>query len=129
VRIVRLGSTWRVVEIAEGREYCLELLALENGYSVSNVSAALGCSQRYLHVTFMRDIGLSPKRWMRYERMVLARRKLEGGLSPEEVADHLGFAGLHSFRREFQEFHKVSPVKFQRDRQVFDPSLFEEIDG
>ncbi|MFT3989934.1 MAG: helix-turn-helix domain-containing protein [Luteolibacter sp.] len=117
------------MELADGKEYCLELLALENGYSVSNVSLALGCSHRYLHVTFMRDIGLSPKRWMRYERMVLARRKLEGGLSPEEVADHLGFAGLHSFRREFQGFHHVSPVKFQRDRQVFDPKLMGNPDG
>jgi AraC-like DNA-binding protein len=94
----------------------LERLAYQKGYRVADVCSALGCSNRYLHTLFMRDIGLAPKHWMKLERMVVARRKLAGGQSPEEVASDLGFMSAPSFARQFQEFYKISPAHYQADR-------------
>lgn len=102
--------------------HCLERLAFRKGYRVADVCAALGCSNRYLHTLFVRDIGLPPKHWMKLERMVVARRKLEGGKSPEEVARDLGFMSVHVFRRQFQIFYQTTPARFQSDRKTFDPS-------
>lgn len=76
----------------------------------------LGCGERYLHEVFTRDMGLGPKEWMRLERMVVARRMLAGGRTPDEVAESLGFAVQSTFRREFVEFYQVRPLEFQRER-------------
>lgn len=71
---------------------------------------------------FMRDIGLPPKTWMNLERMVVARRKLEGGIRVEQVAHDLGFLSVEAFRRKFYHVYRVSPGRFLKNRRVFDPS-------
>ncbi|MES2474512.1 MAG: helix-turn-helix domain-containing protein [Verrucomicrobiota bacterium] len=121
MRIIRSNQTWRVVESFSGENHCLERLAYRKGYRVADVCAALGCSIRYLHTLFVRDIGLPPKHWMKMERMVVARRKLEGGKLPDEVAQELGFMSVHTFYRQFQAFYQVTPAQFLRNRQIFDP--------
>ena len=108
--------TWRVLFPEQGGAVCLQRLALRCGYRISEICAELGCSDRYLREVFMRDIGLSPKEWMRQERMVVARRMLAGGRSPDEVAECLGFAVRSTFRREFVQFYQVRPLEFQRER-------------
>lgn len=108
--------------------YCLERLALCKSYRVAEVCQELGCSQRYLHTMFMRDIGLPPKQWMTLERMVVARRKLEGGKAPEEVARDLGFLSLLTFRRQFHKCYQIFPECFIRNRRVFDPSRLQSSD-
>lgn len=110
-----------MVESFTGVTHCLERLAFRKGYRVADVCNALGCSQRYLHTLFVRDIGLPPKHWMKLERMVVARRKLQGGKTPEEVARDLGFMSVQTFNRQFFKFYQTSPAKFQAARQLFDP--------
>lgn len=122
MRFIRSKQTWRVVEAFSGRGYCLEKLAFVKSYRVADVCVALGCSQRYLYVVFMRDIGLPPKTWMNMERMVVARRKLEGGKTVEQVASDLGFLSVEAFRRKFYSVYRVSPGRFLRNRKVFDPT-------
>lgn len=129
LRIIRSNQTWRVVESFTGVNHCLERLAYLKGYRVADVCSALGCSSRYLHTLFVRDIGLPPKHWMKLERMVVARRKLEGGKPPDLVARELGFMSVHTFYRQFQEFYQVTPTQFQRNRQLFDPSKEANQDG
>jgi AraC-like DNA-binding protein len=85
---------------------------MQLGYRVGEVCGELGCSERYLRAVFLRDVGLSPKEWMRQERMVVARRMLDGGRSPLAVSDSLGFASLNNFRREFQEVYGMSPARW-----------------
>jgi len=111
-----------VVEAFSGKIYCLEKLALSKSYRVTGVCAALGCSERYLYSVFIRDIGLPPKTWMNLERMVVARRKLEGGKTVEQVASDLGFMSVEAFRRKFHSVYRVSPGRFLRNRRVFDPN-------
>lgn len=119
LRIIRSNQTWRVVEAFNGTSHCLERLAFRKGYRVADVCAALGCSSRYLHTLFVRDIGLPPKHWMNLERMVVARRKLHGGKLPEEVARDLGFMSVHTFKRQFEKFYNTTPAMFLRSRQIF----------
>lgn len=122
MRFIRYNQAWHVVEAFSGRRFCLETLALSRAYRVEEVCTALGCSQRYLYVVFLRDIGLPPKTWMNLERMVVARRKLEGGVSIEQVAQDLGFLSVEAFRRRFYDLYKVSPGRFLRSRRIFDPT-------
>jgi AraC-like DNA-binding protein len=122
VRFIRYNQAWHVVEAFSGRRFCLETLALSRAYRVEDVCTALGCSQRYLYVVFLRDVGLPPKTWMNLERMVVARRKLEGGKSIEQVAQDLGFLSVESFRRRFYDLYKVSPARFVKSHRFFDPT-------
>lgn len=92
---------------------------MSKGYRVADVCSALGCSSRYLHILFVRDIGLPPKHWMKLERMVVARRKLEGGKTPDDVAKDLGFQSIHTFCRQFHTFYRTTPELFQSQRKVF----------
>lgn len=121
MRFIRSNQTWQIVETFSGPDCCLEELALQKCYRVADVCMHLGCSQRYLYAVFMRDIGLPPKHWMNLERMVVARRKLEGGKNVHEVAVDLGFLSVEAFRRRFYKVYRVSPGRFVKRRRLFDP--------
>lgn len=122
MRFIRYKQAWHAIETFSGESYCLEEIAYNSGYNVAGVCDALGCSERYLYAAFVRDIGLSPKTWMNLERMVVARRKLEGGKSIEETADDLGFKSLEAFGRTFYHMFRVSPLRYVKSRIIFDPS-------
>ena len=66
---------------------------------------------------------------MNLERMVVARRKLEGGKREVEIAKDLGFMSVESFRRRFYKVYRVYPSKFVRNRNIFDPARFQELDS
>lgn len=117
MRIIRDSGRWNILSPRFcGGSCCLQRLALRFGYRVGELCAELCCSERYLRTVFLRDIGLSPKEWMRQERMVVARRLLDGGQDPAAAADHLGFASLNNFRREFQEVYGISPLRWGENR-------------
>ena len=116
MRIVRPDQNWCVYLPSRGERLCLQRLALRHGYRIGELCSDLDCSERYLYSVFTRDIGLSPKLWMRWERMAVARRKLVGGKAADEVAVELGFSSPNNFRREFLMFHRIGPREFQRER-------------
>ncbi len=122
MKFIRSNHSWQIVEAFSGVECCLERLALENYYRVSMICAVLGCSRRYFYAVFLRDVGLPPKHWMSLERMVVARRKLEGGKLAQQVAQDLGFSSVQSFGSAFYKTYGVSPGRFVKNRRVFDPS-------
>ncbi len=63
---------------------------------------------------------------MNLERMVVARRKLEGGKDPEDISKELGFMSINSFYRQFLKFYQTTPVQFQNQLRIFDPIRFAE---
>ena len=116
MKISRTGYRWRVMETDHVIHDCLEALALEQGYRVCAVSRALGLTERHFQRIFLRDVGLTPKEWMRRERMVVARRLLAWGINPLLVGERLGFNHANSFRREFGMVYGVSPWRFPEIR-------------
>lgn len=89
-------------------------LARETGFKVSRMCAVFNVSDRQFHRTFNDSLGISPKDWLRRERMVQARQLLLEGLPIKEAATALGFPSTKDFSREFQTFYEVSPTDFQR---------------
>lgn len=114
MKIVRSDHAWRIFRANGPGTLVLETLARRHGYRVCEMCTELGCGERYLHATFVRDIGLSPKMWLRQERMLVARRLLRDGWSADSVAEELGFSTLNNFRREFREVYGLSPLQYQR---------------
>ena len=118
MKIARLDSRWCVLISGRVIHDCLVRLALQQGYRVGAVCRELGRSEPYLREVFLRDLGLTPKDWMRWERMVVARQMLSWGIDPLEVSSALGFAHPNSFRREFGSVHGVSPRRYQVERKL-----------
>lgn len=116
MRFIRENSRWRILRSNRVEEECLEILAFIEGYRVGSLCGRLGVSEAYFREVFVRDLGLSPKEWMRWERMVVARRLLECERPPHEVAGLLGFADMNSFRREFRQVYGVSAQCYLRQR-------------
>ena len=92
----------------------LRPLAREMGFRVNRMCLALEVSERQLHRIFTESLGMSPKDWMRRERMVEARHLLSEGRAVKEVAMELGFASGKDFSREFQNIYELTPTEYQR---------------
>ena len=89
-------------------------IAREGEYQLSKLCDRIGVSERHLRRVFEDGIGISPKDWLRQERMVAARSLLREGSPIKEVAIDLGFTTAKMFSRDFQLFHGVKPTDFQR---------------
>jgi AraC-like DNA-binding protein len=118
MKIIRSSQCWKILGVGHVVHDSLESLALSQGYRVDAFCHALGVSKPYLRELFMRDLGLTPKEWMRWERMVVARRMLGWGMDTMEVGYFLGFSRPKSFQREFQKVHGVTPQKYQEEPQL-----------
>ena len=92
----------------------LSQVAREGNYRMNFLSERIGLSERHLRRVFEDGIGISPKDWMRQERMVAARSLLRSGSPIKEVAIDLGFTNSKMFSRDFQLFHGVTPTAFQK---------------
>lgn len=120
MRIAREDSRWRVLGFGHVVHDCLESLAYEQGYRLGRLCGELGMSERYFREIFLRDVGLAPVDWLRWERMVVARRLLVWGEDPLTVCQRLGFAHANSFRREFGGAYGMTVSRFLeiRNRRV-----------
>ena len=105
---------WFVIQPQGGTPVCLDEVALDCGYRVCEVCGVLECSERYLYEVIKRDIGSTPKAWMREQRMVVARRMLDEGISLTDVYGRLGFGSLCALRREFRTMMGVSLCDYIR---------------
>ena len=83
-----------------------------SGYRIKEMREELNCSERYVYEVFIRDVGVPPKLRLRWERMVMARRMLGGGMDAYDVAYKLGFCTPGCFGREFSALHGMSPGRF-----------------
>jgi AraC family transcriptional regulator of adaptative response / DNA-3-methyladenine glycosylase II len=92
----------------------LSQLAREGEYRMSSLCDRIGVSERHLRRVFEEGIGMSPKEWLRQERMVAARSLLRHGSPIKEVAIDLGFSTAKMFSRDFLTFYGVRPTDFQR---------------
>jgi AraC-like DNA-binding protein len=119
VEILHRNGRFLVLCAREPLPLSLSQAARESGYRVTALCNRLGVSERHLRRIFEEGLGISPKDWMRQERMVASRFLLREGTTVKEIADHLGFTSHKVFSREFQLFHGVSPTAFQRKEFSF----------
>lgn len=96
----------------------LARLAEDCGYRIDKLCATLGVSPRHFRRIFDASLGICPKKYVKSERMVSARRLLRGGQSIKEVAEALGFNAQKDFYREFQEYYELAPTDFRSQETV-----------
>lgn len=114
VEIIQKDGRFLVLMAREPLPLSLGQIAREGEYRMSALCARIGVSERHLRRVFEDGIGISPKDWLRQERMVAARSLLREGSAIKEVASDLGFTTAKMFSRDFQLFHGVKPTEFQK---------------
>lgn len=114
VEIIQRDGRFLVLMAREPLPVSLTKIARDGDYKMTSLSERIGVSERHLRRVFEEGIGISPKDWLRQERMVAARSLLREGSPIKEVAIDLGFTTAKMFSRDFQLYHGVKPTDFQR---------------
>lgn len=119
VEITQKDGRFLVLLAREPIPLSLSQIAREGEYRMASLCDRIGVSERHLRRVFEDGLGISPKDWLRQERMVAARSLLREGSPIKEVAIDLGFTTAKMFSRDFQAFHGVKPTDFQRKEHAF----------
>jgi AraC-like DNA-binding protein len=86
-------------------------LAFQSGYKVSEMSKLLGISSRHLERMFYEALGVSPKYWLRQQRMIRARYLVREGFPLKHISVFLGFKRYSHFIAEVRAFYDMPPVQ------------------
>lgn len=87
--------------------------------TVANLSERLGISERYLRQLFAKALGVSPKQYETYCRLLLAKSLLhQTSLPITEVAFASGFNSIRRFNEVFQQQLQLSPTQLRRNARV-----------
>ncbi|MEA5056008.1 MAG: AraC family transcriptional regulator [Anaerotignum propionicum] len=90
---------------------------LENNYrnsiTLDQLSDLTGLSKYYLLRTFTKQMGISPYRYLETIRIDKAKKFLEQGILPIDVALRTGFSDQSHFSNFFKRFIGLSPKQYQ----------------
>jgi len=84
--------------------------------SLDDLARESGMSPFALVRAFRAETGLPPHAYVNHLRVRLARRLLDGGVAPADVAAAAGFADQAHLTRHFKRVVGVPPRAYQRDR-------------
>ena len=72
-------------------------------------------SPRTLARRFRQEAGTTPHRWMAYQRLLSAQRRLETTRgSIDEIAEAVGFGTASTLRQHFQRAFGTTPTAYRR---------------
>ena len=81
--------------------------------TVEGAAKFTGCNPKYLAALFQQELGMSPKEYVRREKMREALTLLtHDRLSVNETADILGYCNASHFIREFKRFYGKTPRQY-----------------
>ncbi|HEY0991664.1 MAG TPA: AraC family transcriptional regulator, partial [Kofleriaceae bacterium] len=90
--------------------YLLEHLS--SNVSLDDLVGLTGLTRFHLLRTFARTVGVPPHEFVILARITCARRELEAGHRPLDIAMSLGFADQSHFGRHFKRLVGVSPAMY-----------------
>ena len=100
-------------DLAATRAWALE--RLEDPLDVAALARHALVSPRTFARRFRAETGTTPHRWLLHQRILHARRLLEGSEAPvEEVASSCGFGSAASLRTHFKRQTGTSPIAYRR---------------
>ncbi len=89
--------------------------------TLTHLEQVFGRGARSLQMAFLKRVGVSPTRWIRDQRLDLARQRLENaeaGASVAAIATGCGFSRLSTFSREYASRFGEAPSKVLERRRA-----------
>ena len=91
-------------------------LHIHEPFSVSEVAAVIGVSDRYLYNLFVKYEGIAPKSYMNELRLKNAKALLKNSrYTVTEIAEAVGFSDVFAFSRFFTKFVGRSPSAYRKE--------------
>ncbi|RYE51839.1 MAG: AraC family transcriptional regulator [Hyphomicrobiales bacterium] len=88
-------------------------------WSVPRMAAVIGVSSSQFHRRFALALGLTPAKWLRQERINLARRYLKSGFEKvAAIALRCGYDDPFHFSRDFRSMTGLSPTAFRNHAEL-----------
>jgi AraC-like DNA-binding protein len=78
-------------------------------YKVVDLARRLGLSERQLRRTLRASVGVSPREWLRRQRLAAALQMLTTAQSVKQVALSLGYTQMSQFSRDFKAQFGCAP--------------------
>ena len=119
-----LGALEAPLRMRSGKRRLLDLEAIralsgDCAYNATTLAARLGISIRQLQRLFARQLGCSPRAWLREERMQAAHRLLLRASTIKEVALALSFRQESHFSRDFRSRFGYTPSAVQKSSAAY----------
>ena len=86
----------------------------EENISLDELLSMTSFGKSYLLRSFTRQVGVSPYRYLQNIRVDQAKKMLERGVAPVDVAGLCGFSDQSHFTNFFKEFIGLTPKQYQR---------------
>jgi len=91
------------------------LNALSGRISVAAIAATVHLSWSHFSHLFRRELGTSPQRFIKAQRMSLAQELLKATqLSVKEIASRAGIGDPSRFVREFKRIYRLTPSQYRK---------------
>ncbi len=91
-------------------ERALNLIRSDTQQTIQHIASRLGITDRYLRDLFQQHLGLSPKRYQLYQRLLFAKQLLhQTHLSIEQVAQAAGFQSARRLQAHVSKHLKLTP--------------------
>jgi AraC-like DNA-binding protein len=103
----RIDDTSAMVALNRGIE------RLRTGMTIKDVSEELGLSPYLFRKLFLRNVGLTPKRYLRIERFRITIDRLSPAASLSDVAFHAQFSDQSHMTREVEHFASMTPGRLR----------------
>lgn len=104
--------TLRPVQRTRLHEFVEERMAA--GFTVADIAAEMKLTPDYFSRLFRSTYGLSPRAWLKRERLGRARLQLsETVLSVKEIAAGLGYGNSRFLCREFKKQYHLTPTEYR----------------
>lgn len=88
-------------------------LAMESNYCVESAARQFGLSQRQFQRVFAKEVGKTPKRWFKAQRLKHAKQLLLENATTKEAAYGSGYTQVTNFARDFKRQFRFPAGKYQ----------------
>ena len=109
-------NLWEQVNASSKRERRSHwrLMAEESNYSPLRMAEQCRVSLRHLERRFKREVGFSPRVWLKWQRLKAALTRLQGTASIKEIAYSLHYCQVSHFCRDFKLQFEFTPSECRR---------------
>jgi AraC-like DNA-binding protein len=90
---------------------------LDEPWSLATMAATAGLGRSRFSERVLELTGLTPKRWLEQQRLLHARRLLEGNASVTEIAFRVGYSSSQYFATAFRRDSGMSPLEWRSRRR------------
>tara|TARA_R110002153_G_scaffold97124_2_gene231714 strand:+ start:38891 stop:40234 length:1344 start_codon:yes stop_codon:yes gene_type:complete len=95
----------------------MRLLRQNRELSIEEIAVKLGITTRYFRHLFQQHLGLSPKQYQLFDKVLFAKQLLhQSSLSIEHIADASGFASARRLQHNFKKVTGLTPQQIRQSK-------------